>query len=377
MDVTDPATLPPCCDGTAHCLPKDKVPGKVRRSLEECPGGYCVPDAFLRSGGAAPARCASIGGKDGACVSACVPEVKKSGDLLAQATCGAGEKCAPCIHPLTSKPTGVCEIGKDDAPGAGCGGGAGADGGAALPCPHKGPPVIDPNTLPTCGQGAHCLDEALVPAPMMAKLAPCAGAAKKRCVPDVFIAAGGRFVPKTCAGPGGSEGRCLHRALPDVAKKADMLSSAGCAPFERCAPCFDPIDGKDTGACRLSCDPGPTKPPYAFPSCCELGGTPRGRCVPRALVPDAQEATLGRDACAGGDDLCVPGENLSSSFAPSACTAPAAVYFGSYEGVCLSKCLQFSGIQDLVVKQGTCDDLHECVPCKKPFGEPTGAPGCK
>ena len=34
-------------------------------------------------------------------------------------------------------------------------------------------------------------------------------------------------------------------------------------------------------------------------------------------------------------------------------------------------------IQSLGIAQGSCDDLHECAPCKNPLtGQPTGAPGC-
>jgi hypothetical protein len=33
-------------------------------------------------------------------------------------------------------------------------------------------------------------------------------------------------------------------------------------------------------------------------------------------------------------------------------------------------------IQRLIIKQGTCDAIHQCVPCYRPLGQPTGAPGC-
>ncbi len=380
LEKMDPSTLPPCCDG-AHCVPTEKVPGKVRAKLSQCPGGFCVPDAFLTSGGAPAPSCKSVGDKDGACISVCVPEVERNKALLPQGTCAANEKCAPCISPLTQQSTGVCELGKDDDDATCDGdGGAAADAGP-LPCPHVGPPVLDPTTLPPCDgaagnvAGAHCLETALVPAAMAAKLADCS---KGKCVPDTFIASGGRFIPKTCTGPGLLEGRCLHQSLPDIAKKADKLSADGCESFERCAPCFDPITGADTGACKQSCDPGPTKPAVKFADCCVKGGAPRGRCVPKQMVPDTQEQQLSKDTCAGADDICVPSENLQDDFLPLSCTGDSPLYlpFGKYSGVCLSTCLVFSGIDGLVVKQGNCDSLHQCVPCKDPLGKATGAPGC-
>src|SRR5215212_197273 len=82
LDKMDPSTLPPCCDGTAHCVPKEKVPGIVRKALSECEGGLCVPDAFLLSGGAAAPKCKAFNDTEGACISKCVPEVTKNASLL-------------------------------------------------------------------------------------------------------------------------------------------------------------------------------------------------------------------------------------------------------------------------------------------------------
>lgn len=506
LEKMDPATLPSCCDG-ARCVPRDKVPGIVRRALAECAGGYCVPDAFLRSGGAPPPSCTAFNGAEGACISTCVPEVGANKDLLEQGTCADGERCAPCVHPIKQERTGVCDFDKQDQIAAQCAdGGApgGTGGGAGEPrCPHEGPPVVDPATLPVCGGGgAHCLDEKLVPPALAPKLARCD--ATSLCVPDPFLRSGGRFIPPTCTSLGGFEGRCLHAALPDVASQKDLLPQSTCAPEERCAPCFDPrdakdtgackqscdpgpkqgppacphagppvfdparfpscyagggahclpqnmvtpqlasqlapcsggycvpdafirtagryvpptcngigggegrclhraipkvasqsdllqstcatfercvpctnpIDGTDTGACRQSCDPGPARPPYVFGRCCTLYGATRGRCVPASMVPDEQETNLSTDACTRAGDLCVPNEMLTKPFTPPACSAFSIAYFGSYQGVCLSNCLQFAGLESLVIKQGTCDALHQCVPCYKPLGQPTGAPGC-
>ena len=80
--------------------------------------------------------------------------------------------------------------------------------------------------------------------------------------------------------------------------------------------------------------------------------------------------------CTKAGDLCAPSENLATPFHPPTCSAFSLAYFGQYQGVCLSDCLHFAGLQDLIIKQGTCDGIHQCVPCYKPLGQPTGAPGC-
>jgi hypothetical protein len=370
LEPVDPASLPACCEGAGHCLAKDKVPGKVRRALAECPGGYCVPDLFLR--GQTPATCTAFG-KPGACASKCIPQVTANATLLQQDTCAGGELCAPCISPLNKQPTGICELGKESAPND-C---SGTDAAAPPPtkCPHEGPPVIDPLTLPSCGTvaGSHCLDAKLVAPATASKLAKCDTGL---CVPDTLIASGGQFIPATCASLGGAEGRCLHVSLPDVGKQADKLPQATCAARELCAPCFSPIDGADTGVCHVSCDPGPKAPPYVFPSCCTLDGKPRGRCVPSTSVSATERENLSRDVCTSTSDICVPGENLDATFKPAPCTEFSAVYLGNYEGVCLSNCLKFSGLEALAIGRGKCDAIHQCVPCKSPTGTPTGAPGC-
>jgi hypothetical protein len=269
----------------------------------------------------------------------------------------------PCYNPQDATDTGACKLSCDPGPKQG-----------PPACPHTGPDVFSPGQFPSCyaGGGAHCLPKSMVSASMASQLATCSGG---YCVPDVFIKTAGRHVPATCNGIGGAEGRCLHRSLPQIAAQTNLLQST-CSSFERCAPCYNPLDGTDTGACRQSCDKGPARPPYTFGHCCSLAGQNRGRCVPTAAIPDAQEESLTRDVCRNAGELCVPSENLSTPFRPPACTAFSVAYLGNYQGVCLSNCLQFAGLQDLIIKQGTCDAIHQCVPCYRPLGQPTGAPGC-
>lgn len=380
----NPSSLPSCCsDGAAHCVPTQYVPSADTQALASCSGGYCVPDPFITDPSYLPPQCTAFNNTPGVCLSVCVPQVAQYKTILTQASCAATELCAPCTNPLTNAPSGACEF----APPTSCsadggttntGGGEGepGDGGAApAVCPYTGPPLLDPDTLPACGPagGAHCLQAALVPAAMQSQLATCSGG---YCVPDVFIEAGGNYIPPTCSSLDGAEGRCLNLAIPQVEAEESQLTQSTCAVFERCVPCFSPIDGEKTGACSLSCDPGPTKPIVLFPSCCSEKGTDEGRCVPTEIIPSSEQSNLGQDSCAKDAGLCVPSEMLDlSSFKPPACTATGFLV-GAYTGVCLSDCLSF-GIEGIALAQGTCDDIHTCAPCTNPLTkQPTGAPGC-
>ncbi|MFO0679541.1 MAG: hypothetical protein U0169_23645 [Polyangiaceae bacterium] len=519
LEPTDPSTLPSCCStGAAHCLAGEKLPDVVKSALTTCgTGGFCVPDPILRSGGAPLPRCKSMNNLDGACLSVCVPQVSQFKDLLPQATCAADERCAPCVSPLDNKRTGVCDIGDpvmeakviscspDGGVEGGTGPSMGGDSGSSgptpdLPCPHTGPAIVDPNTFPACGTGggAHCVPTSLVPPAMTSRLATCPTGL---CVPDTFIAANGRAIPPTCKSIGNLEGRCLHGSLPEVAAKQSLLPVSTCQSYERCTPCFDPQTGQATGACSLSCDPGPKTPPpgppvcpytgpplldpTAFPSCSSAGGAhclnaalvppamtsqlkscsggycvpdvfiasagnavpktcrsllnaegrclhvglkqveadldklPRStcesyercapcynpidgqatgacsqscdpgprerpvtfsyccggaaRCVPSTIVPASMQDRL--DSC-GGNQLCVPSEHLDDDYVPRSCQAFALLLGGTYDGVCLSDCLSFSFMENIVIKNGGCGSGRRCVPCYR-NGQPTGAPGCQ
>jgi hypothetical protein len=393
----NPSTLPSCCTvGSAHCVPNQYVPAADKAALAACSGGYCVPDPFISNPNYTPPSCNAFNNTPGVCLSLCVPQVEQYKTILTQSSCAATELCAPCTNPLTKMPSGACEF---KAPGQG-GGQCSADGGAsgsggsgsssgggssggdagtpAAQCPYKGPPILDPSTLPACGTagGAHCLQSALVPMSMQSQLASCPGGF---CVPDVFIESGGNFIPPTCSSLDSAEGRCLNENIPQVAAQVSQLQQATCQSYERCVPCFSPIDGSKTGACNLSCDPGPTKPIVLFPSCCKENGTNDGRCVPSTIISSTEQKNLSSDSCQNKGDLCVPSEMLSSSgtssFKPPTCTATGFL-IGQYTGVCLSNCLSF-GIQGLTLAQGSCDDVHTCAPCTNPLtGQPTGAPGC-
>lgn len=159
----------------------------------------------------------------------------------------------------------------------------------------------------------------------------------------------------------------MSRVLPKVKDQEALLPQDICAASERCAPCYDPITGMLTGACNLSCDTGPTKPPVTFASCCEM----RAHCVPTSAIPDEQEGNLDQDSCAA-QNLCVPDQILLDQPIPT-CTANSFI-LGNYSGVCLSDCFSF-GIQGIALARGTCASNYTCAPCTQ-NGQPTGAPGC-
>ncbi len=390
----DPTKYPKCAcaakGGAARCIPKDKVPASVAGQLDTCTsdsrGGVCVPDALVKTGGAAPPTCKSPFG-EGRCMSVCVPQVAQNADLLGRGegdSCAEDERCAPCLNPLkNNEPTGVCEIGK--APPAQCAN-AGAGGGDAKPasappptlaCPYTGPPVVDVTKFPAteCGDGMRCVPGSLVPASAAAMLKACSTGL---CAPEKSIAAGGQYLPATCKALAGAEGRCLNKNIPQVDAQKAQLSQDTCDASELCTPCFNPIDGKATGACStVSCD-APKQPAKAFTACCNSQGTARAKCVPTSIVPTAEQGNLDDDngTCQKGAELCVPNEMLQPNFKGPACTG-STFLTGSYDGVCLSDCLSFSFIQSLGISRGSCLKGFKCAPCNNPLnGQPTGAPGC-
>jgi hypothetical protein len=362
-----------------------------------------VPDALILSGGAPPPTCASLSGAAGVCLSVCVPQVAQYASLLPQATCAAQELCAPCISPLDGQSTGACDIGKNSGSGSGggnsCTPGGDEDGGSSGPqspldagpvqCPHQGPPVLDPTSLPSCDPngGAHCLSAALVPPSEASQLATCSTGL---CVPDSFIESGGEFIPATCTSILGAEGRCLDEMIPQVAAQLGQLPVSTCQSFERCVPCYNPLQDGDggtpaaTGACSLSCDPGPKDPAVQVQTCCKENGTDVGDCLPTSLVPSSEQSNLSQDTCSQstslGTLLCVPKVMTAPGYKGTPCTAEGLLGLLSgttYTGVCLSNCLNFGFGSGLELAQGNCDSNYTCAPCTNPLtNAPTGAPGC-
>ena len=246
-------------------------------------------------------------------------------------------------------------------------------GGTEPECPHEGPPVLDANTLdvcPTCNGGARCLPSSLVPPEFSDQLGDCD--ADNKCVPDLFIETGGEFIPPTCDSVGGVEGRCLSECLPQVAEQAANLPQSSCGAYEKCVPCYDPLDGTETGSCSLSCDPGPTEPPQQLPKCCDGIGT----CVPSSAVPPDKLDKLQQDVCPPGDLVCAPDVFVNDpNYSPASCqTSLLSSVLGSEygPGACLPACI--NGVDNFMVQEDGCGAGFKCAPClEPPFGTPSGA----
>lgn len=365
-----------CCQadmGHAHCLDASKVPSNIQTYVATCAGGgYCIPDGFLATGASEPPKTCTAFGGPGVCLSRCIPQVAQNAGLLRADVCtGSDDLCVPCTSPLDHMPTHACDllqlavcVGTNPTP----------PGPTTCGDPNKCErdvatcgPVIDPQALPACAPDAHCVDPALVTDANQAKRLGKCSDGTKLCVPDLFIESGGKFTAKTCTSVNGEEGRCLSAVLPEVAKQKALLPQDTCTANERCTPCFNPVDGTSTGACNISCDPGPTQAAKPFAQCC----SGRARCVPTTLVPQAEQSHLSQQSCTN-QDLCVPDALLLND--PIATCTANSFLLGDYTGVCLSDCLNF-GIAGIALVRGSCMDHEKCAPCVQ-NGKPTGAPGC-
>jgi hypothetical protein len=76
----------------------------------------CAPDVFLMPGYKPPACDTGLLGvllgdkfKPGVCLPDCIPAV--SNFLIGRGDCAdKGDKCAPCLNPLTGEPSGACDL---------------------------------------------------------------------------------------------------------------------------------------------------------------------------------------------------------------------------------------------------------------------------
>ena len=241
-------------------------------------------------------------------------------------------------------------------------------------CPYDGPP-IDVSGFKTCGLGGRCVPSGAIPEKERSRLAPCEGGF---CVPEKIIVAKGNLLPKSCASLIGGEGRCISLVFPDILAQKDRLPQDVCDPNERCAPCFDPLTGAETGACRsVSCD-APKTQAKVFGKCCEQKGVSRGRCLPKTLLPKEAADGLGNKECVDGAELCVPDEMVKQGEAFKGPPCKASTFFtGTYDGVCLSTCIERGFFGELATDRGNCAEGDFCAPCKNPLtGASTGAPGC-
>jgi hypothetical protein len=229
-------------------------------------------------------------------------------------------------------------------------------------------------SAPMC-TGAHCIPMDQIPMGTdTTTLAKCPDGTF--CTPDDYIATQGKFLVKTCTSLEGAEGRCISTCIPQVAKQIDQLPKDVCMDSERCAPCFNPIDGSDTHACTQGCDMIKNKTPVLFPKCgisaMDSTMTPRGLCVPKTLVPMDQQG-IPADTCAM-DHLCAPTEkvkDLKYNFpmcTPSGVAALGMKNMAGQAAGCVPPYL--AGMNASLLMMDTCSAGDLCAPCTVPLSNP-------
>jgi hypothetical protein len=345
--LLNPAQLTACDSGNcinAHCVQTGALPDGSASSFADCDMTHkCVPDNFIVTNGKfILSTCQSVGGAEGRCLSTCLPNIQAKAATLPKTGCAPGEVCAPCFDPVSGASTGTCTLSCD-------------------PGPTK-PPFTFPKC---CSDAGTCIPSSSLPDAQASTLGTdtCpSGTNGYLCSPNDFIGGDGGYVPPTCDSIGGGEGRCLSTCLPSIGSQASKLPQSSCAAGHVCAPCYDPVTGADTNACRTGADK-PQKPPFTFPSCCGDAGM----CLPSASVPDAQASTLGANTCPSdmNNYLCAPNEytaHADGGFVPPTCASIA-----GGEGRCLSICLPSIGSQASKLPDAGCTPGDLCAPCYDPI----------
>jgi hypothetical protein len=212
----DPSTFPKCeckAGGSARCVPAAKLPDTLSNELEKCDSdkGACVPDSVIANGAKSLPACKAKG-KEGRCLSMCVPLVAKYASSFLDRgegdACPDDERCVPCDNPLDGTPTGVCDIGKTTTCSESDSGktGIGLAPGEAPSCPFSGTPA-DVTAFPECGSGGRCLDASLITDQrIVSRLDSCTSGL---CVPEVYVREKGEHLPTACTFLMGIEGRCF------------------------------------------------------------------------------------------------------------------------------------------------------------------------
>ncbi|MBX3209007.1 MAG: hypothetical protein KF764_28500 [Labilithrix sp.] len=225
-------------------------------------------------------------------------------------------------------------------------------------------PFVKPDlsTLESCGDGkGHCFDGARTGIPAQ-NLTACSGA--DVCLPDALLTAGGGKLKACTFFLGNKPGACLSLLVKDIEANKDMLKQDVCEPDERCAPCVDPTNGKDTQLCG---DIGVYEAPCSggeaarAPTCCHGFGV----CMNEEAAPEDSRGDLSRETC-GEKQLCAPAAMVEGT--PVKCDVLGVA------GVCLDTC--FAGMlkPTTPVMRGGCGPTEVCLPCV--VGKSQGMPGC-
>jgi hypothetical protein len=329
-----PASICPAQDSVCvqtSFLKQLDIPAASIDMLGNCDAdNKCVPDVLAEVAGRITLpTCTSLNGAEGRCLSPCVPQVAKQASQLPKDTCTGTDLCAPCYDPRDGKATGACTQGCD-----------------------KGPTQPAKTFAHCCSDRGFCVPPSLAGS-LASNLLKDTCSTGLLCAPNALTDP--TFKPKSCASLDGAEGRCLSTCLGGaVAQQADRLPTAGCGQDEVCAPCFDPITGKDTSACTINGDK-PAQPPYRFPACCDNGaGTRVGVCVTPALA-GSQASMLQQDTCASGR-LCAPIKKAEDpNYKFKRCT-------GLGAGACVPSCI-LPAAEAGLLSRVNCATGEVCAPC--------------
>jgi hypothetical protein len=265
----------------------------------------------------------------------------------------------------------------------------GSPGATAQNCPDTSPTPLPLDSFPSCSNAtcaaAHCIPSSLIPTSVDQRLLGNKGCttAGSLCVPDELATRIGKFKFTTCRSIGGAEGRCVSTCIPQVNGLMDVLPRDTCGQNERCAPCFNPNDGTNTGACNQGCDTGPSAQtqanPYVFQKC---QGT-QGVCAPLAAVPKVLQTQLIQDLCPV-NHLCAPikkTQNLKYNFPACQPQNPAVALLAGVgpngqTGGCVPQFLADNNpLEGAFMGQDSCQVGEKCAPCNNPLrgGAMTGA----
>lgn len=350
-------TFGECCGDLGRCLPKEtllqSLPEQFLEQLSEdsCAknsDALCVPEKWLGEAGPQVDSCRAAGALEGRCLPSCLPQVTKLRDRLAQETCGGGQLCVPCFDPVTGADSLACRIGRDK------------------------PREPARSFAQCCGGEGRCVPEQSLLQSLSAEerarvgAGSCPADSQTLCMPTDWLNSGAPKL-KACRVAGDLEGRCMPGCLPEVAARADNLQQRSCDHDELCVPCYDPLTGEDSKACRLGQD-RPAEPAQQFEQCCGGAGTRHGLCLPFELLTASQIDDLPVDSCSKPGTRCAPRELIDEPYKLATCSS-----ISTTKGLCMPECFLPAGVR-LLIPRGQCGAPHRCAPCSQL--DPT-LEGCK
>jgi hypothetical protein len=216
-------------------------------------------------------------------------------------------------------------------------------------------PIVMPDkaSLKPCADGkGHCYDTSKLPIPKD-QMEPCDDPSEV-CAPDFLLFANGQKA-KTCKFfLDGSPGACVNMFFKQVKENASLLQQDSCASDERCSPCTDPRNGKDTGICNMPGGPHQdacTGGPGADSKPCCYG---MGVCSKASSMPPAQAKNMSQDTCPA-DDLCMPASIANGK--PVTCSVL------GFSGICMDLCFASMMQATTQITRSSCGPTEVCMPC--------------